>query len=153
MPAIIAVTAVYQLFDLELRLPVPQHWLLNAIVSAINDQLDDRRLTAYITLAAGAFAYWLARENAPATVMEVLRMGIRTFIREIKQEIRDEAKAEGRDEGRDEGRAEILDELRAMPPHEALARLGHRNGDPEPELPGNGKSELEQSDNGKSPQD
>ena len=148
MPAIIAVTAVYQLFDLELRLPVPQHWLINAIASAINDQLDDRRLTAYITLAAGAFAYWLARENALSTVMEVLRMGIRTFIREIKQEIRDEAKAEGRaaglaegrDEGRDEGRAEILNELRALPPHEVLARLGHHNGDQEPEHPGNGKS-------------
>ena len=157
LPAIIAVTAVYQIFDLELRLPVPQHWLLNAIASAINDQLDDRRLIAYITLAAGAFAYWLARENALSTVMEVLRMGIRTFIREIKQEIRDEAKAEGRavgrDEGRDEGRAEILDELRAMPPHEVLARLGHRNGDPELERPDNGKSELEQPNNGKSPQD
>ena len=144
MPAIIAVTAVYQICDLELRLPVPQHWLLNAIASAINDQLDDRRLTAYIMLAAGAFAYWLARENALATIMEVLRMGIKTFIREIKQEIRDEAKAEGRAEGRDEGRDEgydkALNELRALPPHEALARLGHHNGDPEPELPGNGKS-------------
>ena len=126
--------------------------MLNAIASAINDQLDDRRLTAYITLAAGAFAYWLARENALSTVMEVLRMGIKTFIREIRQEIRDEAKAEGWDEGRaegwdegraegrDEGRAEILDELRALPPHEVLARLGHHNGTPEPERPDNGKS-------------
>ena len=168
LPAIITVTAVYQIFDLELRLPVPQHWLLNAIASAINDQLDDRRLTAYITLAAGAFAYWLARENALSTVMEVLRMGIKTFIREIRQEIRDEAKAEGWDEGRaegwdegraegwdegraegrdegraegrDEGRAEILDELRALPPHEVLARLGHHNGETDSDHPDNGKS-------------
>ena len=149
MPAIIAVTAVYQICDLELRLPVPQHWLLNAIASAINDQLDDRRLIAYITLAAGAFAYWLARENALATIMEVLRMGIKTFIRDIKQEIRDEAKAEGRDEGRDE----TLKELRAMPPHEVLALLGHNNGDPELERPNNGTPESEHHANGKSPQD
>ena len=127
---------------------MPQHWLLNAIASAINDQLDDRRLIAYITLAAGAFAYWLARENSLATIMEVLRMGIKTFIREIRQEIRDEAKAEGRDEGYDQA----LNDLRALPPHEVLARLGHRNGDPEPERPDNGNSEPEHRDNGQSPQ-
>ncbi len=80
-------------------------------------------------------------------------MGIKTFIRNIQQEVEDEIKdglraegrvegrAEGRVEGRVEGRAETLDELRAMPPHEALARLGHHNGDPE-----------EHSDNGKSSQ-
>ena len=76
-------------------------------------------------------------------------MGIKTFIRNIQQEVEDEIKdglraegrVEGRAEGRVEGRAETLDELRAMPPHEALARLGHHNGDPE-----------EHSDNGKSPQ-
>ena len=132
-------------------MPVPQHWLLNAIASAINDRLDDRRLTAYITLAAGAFAYWLARERAIATIKETLRMGIKTFIREIKQEILDEAKAEGlaegraegRDEGRDEGYDKALNDLRAMPPHEVLAKLGHRNGGPE----------SEHTDNGQSPQD
>ena len=151
MPAIIAVTAAYQIFGLELRLPVPQHWLTNAIVSAINDQLNDRRLTAYITLVAGAFAYWMGRENFLQTTKEALRMGIKTFIRNIQQEVEDETKdklrAEGRVEGRveglTEGRDKTLDELRAMPPHKVLALLGHHEGDPE----------SEHSDNGKSPQD
>ena len=74
-------------------------------------------------------------------------MGIKTFIRNIQQQVEDEIKdglrAEGRAEGLAEGRAEALDELRAMPPHEALARLGHHDGAPE----------SEHSDNGKSPQD
>lgn len=159
MPAIIAVTAAYQIFGLELRLPVPQHWLTNAIVSAINDQLNDRRLTAYITLAAGAFAYWMGRENFLHTTKEALRMGIKTFIRNIQQEIADdiraetraEVKAETREEVASEVRAEVasevraktLDELRAMPPHKVLALLGHHEVDPE----------SEHSDNGKSPQD
>ena len=143
MPAIIAVTAAYQIFGFELRLPVPQHWLTNAIVTAINDQLNDRRLTAYITLAAGAFAYWMTRENFPYTLKEALRMGIKTFIRNIQQEVEDETKDRLRAEGRVEGRAETLDELRAMPPHEALAMLGHHDVDPE----------TEHSDNGNSPPD
>lgn len=151
MPAIITVTAAYQIFGFELRLPVPQHWLLNAIVSVINDQFNDRHLTAYITLAAGAFAYWMAREHFPYIIKEALHMGIKTFIRNIQQEVEDEIKdglraegrVEGRAEGLAEGRAKALDELRALPPHEALAWLGHHDGAPE----------SEHSDNGKSPQD
>ena len=63
-------------------------------------------------------------------------MGIKTFIREIRQEIVDEAKAEGRDEGYDKA----LNDLRALPPHEVLTKLGHHNGTPESEHPDNGKS-------------
>ena len=72
-------------------------------------------------------------------------MGIKTFIREIRQEIRDEGRAEGYDKA--------LNDLRAMPPHEVLAKLGHRNGDSELEHPNNGDTESEHHDNGKSPQD
>ena len=74
-------------------------------------------------------------------------MGIVSYIRQIRDEVIAEGVAEGRArvaEARakafSEGRQSVMDELRAMPTHEALAYLERhgRDPDPYPESPSNG---------------
>lgn len=71
-------------------------------------------------------------------------MGIVSYIRQIKEDVIAEevAKAESKAEARgvNMGRQSVMDELRAMPTHEALAYLERhgRDPDPYPESPSNG---------------
>ena len=75
-------------------------------------------------------------------------MGIAAYFRQIKEDViaeevaKAEVKAEALGEARgiDVGRQRVIDELRAMPTHEALAYLERhgRDPDPYPESPSNG---------------
>lgn len=130
-------------------------------MAAIAEQVNDPELVAYITLAAAYFAYWFAKEHVAAAVKEFMEMGIAAYFRQIKEDVIAEEVAkghaqshaegfsEGRDEGIDEGisrgRQSVLDELRSLPTHEALALLERRdadpNSDPDPEFPSNGNGQ------------
>ena len=132
------------------QIPFPQSCLTNSIVAAIAEQLNDPEPIAYITLAAAFFAYWFAKENCAAAIKEFTRMGIAAYFKQIKEEVIAEevakgiAKAEARGESRgiSKGRQSAFDELRALPPNEALALLERQDTipdpDPDPESPSHG---------------
>ena len=116
---------------------------------------------AYITLAAAYFAYWFAKEHVAAALKEFMEMGIAAYFRQIKEDViaeeaakshaegfsegRNAGKAEGIVEGISRGRQSALDELRALPTHEALALLERRDAEPDaspyPESPPNGNDQ------------
>ena len=138
------------------QIPFPQSWLTNSIVAAIAEQVNDPEPVSYITLAAAHFAYWFAKEHVAAAVKEFMEMGIAAYFRQIKEDVIAEEGAkrhaegfsEGREEGIDEGisrgRQRAIDELRAMPTHEALALLERRDTDPNSDLESlsNGNGQL-----------
>ena len=150
-PAAIVAIALYRFMGWQI--PFPQSWLANSVVAAIAEQLNDPEPVAYITLAAAHLAYWFAKEHVAAAVKEFMEMGIAAYFRQIKEDViaeevaKAEVKAEARGESRgiDEGRQRAIDELRAMPTHEALALLERRDTDPnaapDPETPSNGNGQ------------
>ena len=127
------------------QIPFPQSWLTNSVVAAIAEQVNDPELVAYITLAAAYFAYWFAKEHVAAAVKEFTAMGIAAYFRQIKEDVIAEEVAKGEARGFNDGRQSVLDELRSLPTHEALALLERRdadpNSDPDPEFPSNGNGQ------------
>ena len=126
LPLLVIATTAYRfagglIADLLAELPQPA-----GTIAAFIDQHTGAGDPAFIALAVGATAYWLARENWAGITKELYSMGLRAYNRQIREELISEALEQGieqgiergRNEVRSEVRQEILDELRAKTPEE-----------------------------------
>ena len=138
MPLLVIATTAYRFLggtiaELLAELPQPAGKIAEFI-----DQHTGAGDPAFIALAVGATAYWLARENWAGISKELYRMGLRAFNQQIRQQLIDEAWEQGLEQGREQGieqgreqgieqgreqgieqgRQEIVDELRGKTPEE-----------------------------------
>ena len=118
LPLLVIATTAYRfagglIADLIAELPQPA-----GTIAAFIDQHTGAGDPAFIALAVGATAYWLARENWAGITKELYSMGLRAYNRQIREQLIDEAREQGIERGIERGRQEILDELRAKTPEE-----------------------------------
>ena len=114
LPLLVSATTAYRfagglIAELLAELPQPAGTIAEFI-----DQHTGAGDPAFIALAVGATAYWLARENWAGITKELYSMGLRAYNRQIREELISEA----HEQGIERGRQEILDELRAKTPEE-----------------------------------
>ena len=112
MPLLVIATTAYRFLggtiaELLAELPQPAGKIAEFI-----DQHTGAGDPAFIALAVGAIAYWLARENWAGISKELYSMGLRAYNQQIRQQLIDEAREQGIEQGREQGRQEIVDELR-----------------------------------------
>ena len=138
LPLLVIATTAYRfagglIAELLAELPQPA-----GAIAAFIDQHTGAGDPAFIALAVGATAYWLARENWAGITKELYSMGLRAYNRQIREELISEALEQGiergieqgiergleqgiergLEQGIERGRQEILDELRAKTPEE-----------------------------------
>ena len=122
MPLLVIATTAYRFLgvpiaELLAELPQPAGKIAEFI-----DQHTGAGDPAFIALAVGAIAYWLAQENWAGITKELYSMGLRAYNQQIRQQLIDEAREQGLEQGieqgREQGRQEMVDELRAKTPEE-----------------------------------
>ena len=126
LPLLVIATTAYRfagglIADLLAELPQPA-----GTIAAFIDQHTGAGDPAFIALAVGATAYWLARENWAGITKELYSMGLRAYNRQIREELISEAHEQGIERGIEQGiergiergRQQVLDELRAKTPEE-----------------------------------
>ena len=126
LPLLVIATAAYRFLggpiaELLAELPQPAGKIAEFI-----DQHTGAGDPAFIALAVGAIAYWLAQENWAGISKELYSMGLRAYNQQIRQQLIDEA----REQGREQGRQEIVDELRGKTAEE-IRQILKQNDQPD----------------------